>query len=45
MSSRLKPGSYVLEGKREGFKTKLVPITIDPDDTVVEVEVITDERI
>ncbi|MAZ02010.1 MAG: hypothetical protein CMN56_02620 [Sneathiella sp.] len=42
---RLKPGSYVLEGKREGFKTKLVPITIDPDDTVVEVEVITDERI
>ena len=42
---RLKPGSYILEGKREGFKTKLVPITIDPDDTVIEIEVITDERI
>ena len=42
---RLKPGSYILEGKREGFKTKLVPITIDPDDTMIEIEVITDERI
>ncbi|MEX1035516.1 MAG: hypothetical protein WDZ54_06130 [Sneathiella sp.] len=42
---QLKPGSYVLEGKREGFKTKLVPITVEPDDTTVEVEVITDERI
>lgn len=44
-SIRLKPGAYVFEGKREGFRTKLVPITIRPEDNAVRVEVITDERI
>lgn len=44
-SIRLKPGSYRLEGKRQGYKTKSISITISPEDTNVRVEIIADERI
>ncbi len=42
---RLKPGQYVFEGRREGYRTKAVPVTISPEDNQVEVTVISDERI
>lgn len=42
---RLKPGQYIFEGRREGYRTKAVPVTISPDDGQVEVTVISDERI
>jgi len=44
-SIQLKPGNYRFEGKRQGYKTKSVSITITPEDTNVRVEVIADERI
>jgi len=44
-SIRLKPGNYRLEGKRQGYKTKSVSITIAPEDKNVRVEIIADERI
>ncbi|WP_373084638.1 hypothetical protein [Sneathiella sp.] len=42
---RLKPGDYIFEGKREGFRTKSVRITISPEDRQVKVTVVSDERI
>ncbi len=44
-SIRLKPGKYRLEGKRQGYKTKSVSITVSPEDTNMRVEIIADERI
>ncbi|MCC3305193.1 hypothetical protein [Sneathiella sp. HT1-7] len=42
---RLKPGQYTFEGRREGFRTKSVQITISPEDSQLEVTVKSDERI
>jgi tetratricopeptide (TPR) repeat protein len=42
---RLKPGKYTLEGKRPGFKSRLLDVVIKPDQGLVEVQVICDERI
>jgi len=42
---RLKPGKYTLEGKRPGFKSKLLDVVIKLDQDLVEVKVICDERI
>lgn len=41
----LKPGHYVFEGRREGYKVKSVPVTITTTDKSLEVKVIADERI
>jgi len=41
----LKPGAYLFEGRREGFKAKIVKVEIKPTDVLVEVRVIPDERI
>ncbi|MEP3248360.1 MAG: hypothetical protein ABJN40_21880 [Sneathiella sp.] len=41
----LKPGHYVFEGRREGYKVKSVPVTITTADKSLEVKVIADERI
>jgi tetratricopeptide (TPR) repeat protein len=42
-SIRLKPGRYELEGRREGFVTKLVPVQVDFGATRVVVRVVCDE--
>ncbi|MBE7638671.1 hypothetical protein GUA87_17580 [Sneathiella sp. P13V-1] len=42
---RLKPGQYVFEGRREGFRVKAVSLKVKPGDSAVEVVVIVDERI
>lgn len=42
---RLRPGKYTLEGKRPGFKSKLLDVVIKLDQDLTEVEVICDERI
>ncbi|MZR32364.1 hypothetical protein [Sneathiella litorea] len=42
---RLKPGQYIFEGRREGFRTKSVHITVSPEDSKLEVTVISDERL
>ena len=42
---RLKPGQYIFEGRREGYRTKSVSVTITPEDSQVEVTVISDERV
>ncbi|MEH6497565.1 MAG: hypothetical protein V7740_17605 [Pseudomonas marincola] len=44
-SIQLKPGNYRFEGKRQGYKTKSISLTITPEDTNVRVEVIADEQI
>lgn len=41
----LKPGTYLFEGRRDGFKAKIVEVEIKPTDVLVEVRVIPDERI
>lgn len=41
----LKPGTYTFEGKRRGFKSKLVRITISPQSTDLIVKLICDEPI
>ncbi len=42
---RLKPGQYVFEGRREGFRVKAVTLKVKPGDNAIEVIVISDERI
>lgn len=42
---KLRPGRYVLEGKRSGFRSKLVDVTIHPGQDIVTVKVVCDERI
>jgi hypothetical protein len=41
----LKPGTYLFEGRRDGYKAKIVKVEIKPTDLSVEVRVIPDERI
>lgn len=41
----LKPGTYLFEGRRDGFKAKIVKVEIKPTDVLVEVRVVPDERI
>ncbi len=41
----LKPGQYVFEGRREGYKTKSVPVDIATGMSSIQVEIIADERI
>lgn len=41
----LKPGTYLFEGRRAGYKAKIVEVEIKPTDVSVEVRVIPDERI
>lgn len=41
----LKPGTYLFEGRRDGYKAKIVKVEIKPTDVLVEVRVIPDERI
>lgn len=42
---QLRPGKYALEGKRAGYKSKLVYITLDINKNRSEVEIICDEPI
>ncbi len=42
---QLKPGRYILEGRREGYRVKAVELTVTPDDRSIDVKVICDERI
>ena len=42
---RLKPGAYTFEGVREGYRSKLVRVTVPPRAPGVEVTVVCDERI
>lgn len=42
---KLKPGSYTFEGKRDGFKSKLVRVNIPPGSNSFQVTVVSDERI
>ncbi len=42
----LTPGDYVLEGRRQGYRSKRVPLRVPPDAAApISVEVITDEQI
>ena len=41
----LRPGQYILEGKRSGFRSKLVRVVLNPGQTNTRVEVICDEQI
>ncbi len=41
----LKPGQYVFEGRREGYKTKSVPVDIANGMSSIQIEIIADERI
>jgi len=42
---KLKPGIYTFEGKRAGFKSKLVRVNIPPGTKELQVTVVSDERI
>lgn len=42
---KLKPGPYTFEGKREGFKSKIVEVTIPLDVNTFSLRVVADERI
>ena len=42
---QLNPGSYTFEGKRDGYKSKLLRISVLPGDNQVEVKLICDERV
>jgi len=42
---QLKPGRYILEGRREGYRVKAVEMEILPNDQFIEIKVICDERI
>ncbi|WP_169544082.1 hypothetical protein [Sneathiella aquimaris] len=42
---KLKPGTYRFEGKRKGYKTKSVSLTLLPNTSNIQVKVIADERI
>jgi hypothetical protein len=42
---QLNPGSYTFEGKRDGYKSKLLRISVSPGDNQVEVKLICDERV
>lgn len=44
-SIQLKPGKYAFEGKRKGYKSKLIQVEIPPGTTPVTVEVVCDEPI
>lgn len=41
----LKPGSYLFEGKRAGFRSKLVAVEVSPDSGPIEVTVLCDEPV
>jgi len=41
----LKPGTYTFEGKRSGYKSKLLRVQIRPGNTQVMVSIVCDERI
>lgn len=41
----LKPGPYTFEGKRKGYKSKLVEVMIPIDKTTYQLRVVADERI
>ena len=42
---QLKPGSYTFEGKRQGYKSKIVTVTIPIDKTSFQLTVVADEKI
>ena len=42
---QLKPGTYSFEGKREGYRSKLIEVSIPLNRSDVQVTVIADERI
>ncbi|MEH6576569.1 MAG: hypothetical protein V7731_05770 [Amphritea sp.] len=44
-SIKLKPGEYIFEGKREGFRSKLVTVQIPINNLPVTVEIVCDEPI
>ena len=41
----LRPGKYTFEGKRTGYRSKLIQVDIPPGSENVVVEIYTDERI
>lgn len=41
----LPPGEYALEGRRDGYRSVLVPLTVNFDDTNLSAEVICNEKI
>ncbi|MGO1119205.1 hypothetical protein ACTL6U_10885 [Rhodovibrionaceae bacterium A322] len=41
----LLPGKYRLEGQRDGYKSKLIPITLEPGGGPLQVRVICDEQL
>jgi tetratricopeptide (TPR) repeat protein len=42
---KLRPGEYRFEGKREGYKSKLVRVSVPPGATRVQVEVVCNEQL
>ena len=42
---RLKPGAYSFEGKRSGYRSKIVKLRVQPDASDVRVEIVCDEPI
>ena len=41
----LKPGKYMFEGKRAGYRSKLIQVEVPPNAGIIVVEIVTDERI
>ena len=41
----LRPGDYTFEGKRAGYKSKLVKLTVPPNGTGIVIRIICDEQI
>lgn len=42
---RLRPGNYTLEGRREGYRSKLVRLAVNPGQDIVSIKVVCDEQI
>ena len=42
---RLKPGAYSFEGRRSGYRSKIVKVRVQPDASDVRVEIVCDEPI
>ena len=41
----LKPGKYMFEGKRTGYRSKLIQVEVLPNAESIVVEILSDERI
>lgn len=42
---QLKPGVYQFEGRRSGYRSKIITVTVAQSDTPIEVRLVADERI